>query len=195
MPCFQYSRSPVLTRPSTGTRHISSQLLAAEPSQPRQKCSSALCHPACTAEPWGRGSRSRQGQGLASPVLAGMAQPLQWAPAPPRAHLTGMRHSRKSRVVTLLQFSTPWPCSHFSTAMSVAGDGWTRSRTCSRDRYWPVRHREGQSTLLAGPDGAWQRSCTQSLPYRGEWGSETASTNRARRTMPCCRRAKVSCTS
>lgn len=122
----------------------------------RQKCGSALHHQDCTAEPWGRGSRSRQGQGLASSVFVGTAQPPQRGPDPPRAHLAGMRHSRKSRVVTLLQVSTPWPCSHFSTAMSVAGDGWTRSRTCSRDRYLPVRHGEGQSTLLAGPDGAWR---------------------------------------
>lgn len=57
---------------------------------------------------------------------------------PSRAHLTGMRHSRKSRVATLRQSSTPWLCSHFSTAMSVAGEGCTTSRSCSTLRYFPA---------------------------------------------------------
>jgi len=98
-------------------------------------------------------------------------------------------------VVTLLQVSTPWPCSHFSTAMSVAGDGWTRSRTCSRDRNWPARHGEGQRTLLPGPGGARHGSGTQPLPYCADRGSEMRLTSWARRPTPRCRRAKVSCTS
>lgn len=90
------------------------------------------------------------GQGLAFLVFAGKAQPPQQGPALPGAHLAGMWHCRKSRVATLLQLSTPCPRSHFSTVISVAGDGWTRSRSCSRDRNRPAGTRRAQGTLPGG---------------------------------------------
>lgn len=56
-------------------------------------------------------------------------------------------------MVTVRQSSTPWPCSHFSTVISVVGEGWTKSLTCSRDRYCPGRHRGVRSPHR--PRGLW----------------------------------------
>lgn len=55
--------------------------------------------------------------------------------------------------MTLRQSSTPWPCSHFRTVISVAGEGWTKSLTCSRDRYCPGKHRGVRSPHR--PQGSW----------------------------------------
>lgn len=87
-----------------------------------------LQHRGCTEQPaLGHGAPSARRERGHPPLLL-----------PSRAHLTGMRHSRKSRVATLRQSSTPWLCSHFSTAMSVAGEGCTTSRSCSTLRYFPA---------------------------------------------------------
>lgn len=120
--------------------------------------------------------------------------PAYYCPAEGRvrhsAHLAGMLHSRKSRVATLRQSSTPWPRSHFSTVISVAGEGRTRSRSCSTVKYLPAGTRGQRAARSAAGPGRQ----VQLLPYCGERGSDTARTRRARRSVPRCRSARVSCT-
>lgn len=122
----------------------------------------------------------------------------------------GDRHHRASRAG-----SSPWssPCRQVTLEKVKSGDttavlytmalqplqnchqrGWGRLDQVPELLQGQVLPWGAQRGQIPSRAPGYRASGMRPLPYRGDRGSETAWTRRARRATPRCRRAKVSCT-
>lgn len=171
--------------------HGGSQLLATERPQPPQKWGSASrCLPAprgpgdvpaCRA---GSGFSRLRRQGTATAAGPGAAR------GSPRGHVA-LQEIEGGDAAAALHAVPPQPLQH---RHQRGGRRLDKVPQLLQGQEPACGHTAGSGHPARGPGGR-RASGAGPVPYRGERGSDTARTRRARRAVPCCRSASVSCTS